>query len=100
VLAAVTGSAETLEQFARGEVEGSVTVGGLRLRADDRTAVAHGDLHPLADLRQARVALVRELYLDPLRPRGELRDLGQLAFHVGAEAVRDLGVTALDDDLH
>ena len=87
VLTAIARASETFEEFGKSQIERAVPVGRRSLSADDRPLVDDGDLDALGRLGLRRVGLVREFYVDALRPRCELFDLAEFVSDVFAETV-------------
>ena len=94
------GTAHPCFELGDGRVERGVEVLGTRFRPGDDEATATGDLYPLAVLELPTVALVEKFHL-------QCDDLvvvpfqsGDLVGDVLPEMIRDLDITAGDDDLH
>jgi hypothetical protein len=87
-------------QLRDGHVQRGVTVLGRGLRADDRAARGDGQLDAFLAARLARVALGRDLHIDPDRLLIQLPDLGELRCRVLAEPIQHVRVPASEDDVH
>jgi len=70
------------------------------LGPDHRTTGNAGDLHPLAVVGLARIALVGELDVDAVRARCQLRHLRELFLGLLPEPLGHLGAPTGDHDLH
>src|SRR4051812_31638319 len=97
--AAVRRLAQAGLQPAGGQVERGVRVGRARLGADDRPAGAAGELHPRALVGEARVVLLADFDVDAADLAVELDHLRELVQRMPAEALCDVGVPALYDDV-
>jgi hypothetical protein len=98
--APVGGASQPRLELVRGEVERSERVGGSRLGPDDRSAGQAGELDARTLSGEARVVLLADLDVDSMHLAVELGHLGELGLDVCPEALADLGVPTLHDDVH
>ena len=87
-------------QLADGDVESAVKIPGTGFGPHDRSTRHARDLYPLATVRLARVALVRQLDVDPddlvVVPFNFLKFVG----NVHSVMRGHLNISALDDNVH
>ena len=97
-LAAVTCTAQTLQELAVGFIEDRELIVALSLRAKDRAGTDHGNLN--ADGLATEVTVLAELDVDVLHVITELGELLNLLVHVFFQAFGDLDIAAVDVDFH
>ncbi|UQX87525.1 hypothetical protein M6D93_14615 [Jatrophihabitans telluris] len=92
--------AELALQAVDRAVEGLVEIGCAGLSAHDRPAGPAGDLDALANLGLPWILLVQELYIGSQYPIVVPFDAGKFLGDMLTVMIRDLDITAPDDDLH
>jgi hypothetical protein len=98
--APVRGTPQPAVELGYREVQGCVEVLGARLGPDDRASRDDGDLHALALVRLARVALVEQLHISTHQLLVVPFNLAQLVGDVSPIVIGNLHVAALDDNVH
>ena len=97
-LAAVTCTAQTLQELAVGFIEDRELVVTLGFGTEDRTSTNNGNLN--ADGLATQVTVLAELDVDVLHVIAELSELLNLLAHVLFQAFGDLDIAAVDVDFH
>src|SRR4029453_9796339 len=92
--------AQLRHQLVKCQIEGSSLVLGRRLRSYYRALGAKGDLDTACLVVLSLVPLGRYLYLDANSPVVELLESSDLLIHVGAELIRHIAMSGLDDNIH
>ena len=97
-LAAVTCTAQTLQELAVGFIEDRELVVTLGFGTEDRTGTNNGNLN--ADGLATQMTVLAELDVDVLHVIAELSELLNLVAHVFFQAFSDLDIAAVDVDFH
>ena len=100
VVPAVRRPAQPRLELGDRRVQCRVEAVGAGLRADGGPAAGQGDLHPLAGLGLPPVGLVGKFHIHPNDLRVITFAAVQLLRDVHAKMLRNLHISALDDDVH
>src|SRR5699024_12869297 len=87
-------------ELGPGQVECRILVACHGFCPNCRPLRHHCEFDSLARFGLAGVLLVSDMHLDTLSPGRELLDLGDLVLDVGAKAVGDGQLTAVDNNVH